>query len=207
MALQAATTASRDLALLHSLTSNGKVTPDSVSTISTIQKVNFFVPVCGTCQYFRLLRAGFPEDILHTFDAVVVDPPFITREVWEKYTISCKALLRVDPALRAGEEPSTAAAAASVADASLPADSKTADGEGEGSMSVPVALAEAAARVDAVIATTIHENAEFMHELLGVTPNKWQPSIPNLVYQYDLYTNYASQRFAEANPEIPSWDD
>ena len=132
---------------------------------------------------------------------MVVDPPFITREVWEKYTISCKALLRVDPALRAGEDfhaPVPVAAAATNSDEDSPAGTEPA--------AVPSALAEAATRGDAVIATTIHENAAFMRELLGVLPNTWQPSIPNLVYQYDLYTNYASQRFTSANPEIPSWD-
>jgi 16S rRNA G966 N2-methylase RsmD len=29
---------------------------------------------------------GFPEELKGTFDCVVIDPPFITREVWEKYT-------------------------------------------------------------------------------------------------------------------------
>jgi hypothetical protein len=29
------------------------------------------------------------------------------------------------------------------------------------------------------------------------------PSIPNLVYQYNLYTNYPSAQFAVKNPEIP----
>ena len=124
--------------------------------------------------------ADFPKDILGTFDAVVIDPPFITREVWEKYTESANALLKGDP------------------QAGVPA---AAEGED------PTPMAEMCAAGNLVIATTIHENAEFMHELLGVAPGAWQPSIPNLVYQYDLYTNYPSKRFAERNPEIPSWDD
>jgi hypothetical protein len=31
----------------------------------------------------------------------------------------------------------------------------------------------------------------------------FQPSIPNLVYQYNLFTNYDATTFAKANPEIP----
>lgn len=31
----------------------------------------------------------------------------------------------------------------------------------------------------------------------------FQPSIPNLVYQYNVFTNYPSERFAQKNPEIP----
>ena len=34
--------------------------------------------------------------MLGSFDMVVVDPPFITREVWEKYTVAVKMLLPVD---------------------------------------------------------------------------------------------------------------
>jgi hypothetical protein len=32
---------------------------------------------------------------------------------------------------------------------------------------------------------------------------KFQPSIPNLVYQYHLFANYASVLFSKPNPEIP----
>lgn len=55
-----------------------------------------------------------------------------------------------------------------------------------------------------VLCSTIMENASFMKELLDVTPCKFQPSIPNLVYQYSLYINYESTRLAAANPEIPA---
>ena len=33
------------------------------------------------------------QDLLGTFDMVVIDPPFITREVWEKYAECAKMLL------------------------------------------------------------------------------------------------------------------
>jgi hypothetical protein len=31
----------------------------------------------------------------------------------------------------------------------------------------------------------------------------FKPSIPNLVYQYRLYTNYESSTLSQLNPEIP----
>eukprot|EP00297_Palpitomonas_bilix_P018219 CAMPEP_0113881774 /NCGR_PEP_ID=MMETSP0780_2-20120614/8568_1 /TAXON_ID=652834 /ORGANISM="Palpitomonas bilix" /LENGTH=188 /DNA_ID=CAMNT_0000868679 /DNA_START=100 /DNA_END=666 /DNA_ORIENTATION=+ /assembly_acc=CAM_ASM_000599 len=39
---------------------------------------------------------AFPDELAHTFDFIVVDPPFITREVWEKYTEATKKLLKND---------------------------------------------------------------------------------------------------------------
>jgi hypothetical protein len=53
-----------------------------------------------------------------------------------------------------------------------------------------------------VLLTTILENAELLEGLLGVHPNKFRPSVPNLVYQYHVYTNYDSKGLAEINPEI-----
>lgn len=35
-----------------------------------------------------------PSDLHHSFDLVVIDPPFITREVWEKYAEAAKLLLK-----------------------------------------------------------------------------------------------------------------
>ena len=96
--------------------------------------------------------------MLHTFDMCVIDPPFITREVWEKYTEGAKLLMKQDE---------------------------------EGNM------------VGNLLCSTIDENAEFMHELLGVKPTVFRPSIPNLVYQYSFYTNFEDEQANEKNPEIP----
>ena len=93
------------------------------------------------------------DSSLHgTFAMVVIDPPFIIRDVWQKYTEAAKLLLR------------------------------------------PGGL---------VLASTIPENAEFMLELLDVKPQVFKPSIPNLVYQYVLYTSYPSDNLSKPNPEIP----
>uniref|UniRef100_A0A7S2MJD6 Protein-lysine N-methyltransferase n=1 Tax=Helicotheca tamesis TaxID=374047 RepID=A0A7S2MJD6_9STRA len=53
-----------------------------------------------------------------------------------------------------------------------------------------------------VIGTTVQENAPFMEKLLGVKPAKFLPSIPNLVYQYSVFTNFTSTVLSNANPEI-----
>ena len=54
-----------------------------------------------------------------------------------------------------------------------------------------------------IILTSVPENAEMLRELLGVSPTAFKPSIPHLVYQYSMYTNYPSSRFSELDPEIP----
>ena len=36
----------------------------------------------------------FPSELRGQFDMVVVDPPFITREVWEKYAVTSHLLLK-----------------------------------------------------------------------------------------------------------------
>ena len=35
-----------------------------------------------------------PEEMHGTFDLAVIDPPFITREVWEKYAEAVKVLVK-----------------------------------------------------------------------------------------------------------------
>eukprot|EP01064_Diplonema_japonicum_P028296 TRINITY_DN4306_c0_g2_i2.p1 TRINITY_DN4306_c0_g2~~TRINITY_DN4306_c0_g2_i2.p1 ORF type:complete len:394 (+),score=85.61 TRINITY_DN4306_c0_g2_i2:35-1216(+) len=60
-----------------------------------------------------------------------------------------------------------------------------------------------------LICTTIVENEGLMASLLGCKPVKFQPSIPNLVYQYNTYTSYpedVSVCFNEVNPEIAASD-
>ena len=92
---------------------------------------------------------------------VVVDPPFITLEVWSKYTEAIKFLLPSDE-----------------------------NGSIKGK----------------VLCSTIDENKNFMKELLDVDPIVYRPSIPNLVYQYNFYTNYEDETCNEQNPEIPDAD-
>eukprot|EP01060_Flectonema_neradi_P023969 TRINITY_DN323_c7_g1_i1.p1 TRINITY_DN323_c7_g1~~TRINITY_DN323_c7_g1_i1.p1 ORF type:complete len:405 (+),score=88.19 TRINITY_DN323_c7_g1_i1:49-1215(+) len=86
------------------------------------------------------------------FDMVVIDPPFITEECWEKYAKTARLLL-----CPGGK----------------------------------------------IISTTLVENEGIMHTLLGCKPVKFQPSIPNLVYQYNTYCSFSPTQFLdEINPEI-----
>lgn len=57
-----------------------------------------------------------------------------------------------------------------------------------------------------LLCTTIAENAAMMQELLNVRPVLFRPSIPNLVYQYNVYTNYQSERLATLNSEVDDQD-
>lgn len=93
-----------------------------------------------------------PAECLGAFDAVVIDPPFITEEVWAKYATTANLLL---------------------------------------------------APGGKIILTTVAENKDMLARMLGVAPRAFQPAIPHLVYQYNLYTNYESERFQRRNPEIP----
>lgn len=96
---------------------------------------------------------SFDESLRNTFDMVVIDPPFITREVWAKYAATTEAL--------------------------------------------------AASPKPLVLATTVHENAPLMKDLFDTTPTVFQPSIPNLVYQYACFTNFPCDCLAQPNEEIP----
>ena len=55
-----------------------------------------------------------------------------------------------------------------------------------------------------ILCTTLVENHALLHRLLGVNPQRYLPSVPNLVYQYNVYTNYVSPRLELDNPELPS---
>lgn len=94
-----------------------------------------------------------PESLRHTFDVAVVDPPFITEDVWIKYGKAVELLLR-------GHD-----------------DCK-------------------------VICTTVLENESLLNNIFGAKSTKFQPSIPHLVYQYNLFVNYKSLVFSRLNPEI-----
>ncbi|GFR41785.1 hypothetical protein Agub_g2547 [Astrephomene gubernaculifera] len=103
-----------------------------------------------------------PPHLHGAFDCVVIDPPFITREVWDKYAQAARLLLQPG---------------------------------------------------GKVIATTVAENAELLAELLPageggsrVQPAPFRPSIPHLIYQYNLFTNFHPAVLCQTNPEIPPDD-
>lgn len=102
---------------------------------------------------------NIPEELHHTFDYVVIDPPFIVTEVWELYAKAARLLLV----------------------------------EGTDDDGVPLGK---------ILGTTIGEHKEFLSDLCGLKAQAFQPSIPNLIYQYELYVNYESERLSQPNPEI-----
>lgn len=93
-----------------------------------------------------------PAELHGAFACVVIDPPFITQEVWLKYAETAKLLL---------------------------------------------------APGGKVIGTTIIENASLLLEELGARPNTFLPSIPNLPYQYAVYTSFDCPPLHAVNPEVP----
>ncbi|EAR83940.1 N-6 adenine-specific DNA methyltransferase (macronuclear) [Tetrahymena thermophila SB210] len=102
-----------------------------------------------------------PEDIpaqFHNFfDFIVIDPPFITRDVWEKYANAAKIIGKKD---------------------------------------------ENNKFVANVLASSIDENDKMLDELLGLKKRVARPLIPNLVYQYSLYSTYEDESLNQVNEEI-----
>jgi hypothetical protein len=111
-------------------------------------KFDFNIPV----------QEQLPSSFQSRFNMIIVDPPFVTRSVWELYEQAVSWLATK-------EQPKSQ-----------------------------------------YICTTIHENAAMMSDLLGVKPQMFRPSIPNLVYQYSTYINYDSKAFSALNPEIDQDD-
>lgn len=101
----------------------------------------------------------FPDqiraDLHHSFEMVIIDPPFVTKEVWEKYAEAAQLLLQPG---------------------------------------------------GKIIASTILENSPLMKEMLGLAPQLFLPSIPNLVYQYRLFANFDTVHLSVQNPELPLSD-
>eukprot|EP01039_Chlorochromonas_danica_P009255 gene9257-10218_t len=101
-----------------------------------------------------------PVNLKDTFDLLVIDPPFITEDVWRLYAASAHYLLKK------GQDPVSG----------LP--------------------------LGKVILTTVIENEPLLEELFQARATRFRPSIPHLVYQYSLFTNYPSEVFNKINPEI-----
>ena len=92
----------------------------------------------------------FPE-LKHSFDYLVIDPPFITEEAWSKFA-NFALYLKKDNCK--------------------------------------------------IIACSIAENKERLKKLLELDIKTFQPSIPHLVYQYNIYANYDDEELNKLNPEI-----
>ena len=53
-----------------------------------------------------------------------------------------------------------------------------------------------------ILLSTIDENEEMIKRLVNCDKWAFRPSIPNLVYQYSLYSNYTDEGLDTLNPEI-----
>merc|ERR1711907_317965 len=47
----------------------------------------------GFTHYDFNAPSDIAEELHHVFDLVVIDPPFITREVWQQYAVTARLLL------------------------------------------------------------------------------------------------------------------
>jgi hypothetical protein len=52
------------------------------------------------------------------------------------------------------------------------------------------------------VLTTIIENEDLLFELFNAKPNVFRPSIPNLVYQYHIFTNFNAPDLSMMNDEV-----
>ena len=89
---------------------------------------------------------------------IVIDPPFITKEVWEKFATTARILLE--------------------------ADSKKKENN------------------SLILGTTVAENSDFLFDIFGTKPVAFSPSIPNLVYQYTTFANFAASGLVQKNKEV-----
>lgn len=53
-----------------------------------------------------------------------------------------------------------------------------------------------------IICTTVEQNAALMERLFNCKATRFQPSIPQLVYQYNTYANFQSACLSTINPEL-----
>jgi len=53
-----------------------------------------------------------------------------------------------------------------------------------------------------ILLSSIAENKDLLKRLLNVDMRSYQPSIPNLIYQYNFYSNYEDEELDKVNEEI-----
>lgn len=121
-----------------------------------------------------------PVQYMGCFDYVVVDPPFITREVWARYVETIKLIIKPP------EDPVA---------------TTTAVGSGRGEVRDSL-------RGGKVLFTTVLENHTMLEGLINgpLFIPRFRPNVCHLVYQYVCFLNYNATRLRTANPEVPEDD-
>jgi len=134
------------------------------------------------------------HSLFGTFDMVVIDPPFLSSKVWGMYAMTTRSLLRNNsrsfllppPIDTKCERISNGVNDGNNSD-NMQSNSDN-DYEGGGM----------------VMGTTILENRGIMHDLFGVKPNVFRPVVTNLVYQYEVYTNFRTKVLSSSSVTVSS---
>lgn len=114
-----------------------------------------------------------PIQYMNHFDYVVVDPPFITQEVWACYVETIKLIIKRDP--NAGTEGAV----------------------GSGN------IRDCLGGGKVLFTTILENHAMLEGLINGpLFIPRFRPSVCNLVYQYVCYTNYEATRLQRSNPEV-----
>lgn len=141
----------------------------------------------------------FDDSLRNAFDVVVIDPPFITKDVWKQYSKTAKALLKYSPFRDANVN------IAKNTYNQQNIDQKDDDDDPFLSDENRKEVRKEQHRRGYVFATTVAENETLMGELFDAKPTVFKPNIPNLVYQYEVYTNCFEEHcriLNKQNPEI-----
>ncbi len=143
---------------------------------------------------------------------MVIDPPFITRDVWEKYAVTTNALLKYSPfGEDEGEDAVDANDATRIETTTGNGnEEKEEEEEEEGceerqrSSQEQQMLKGQRRKCGYVLGTTVAENQALMQELFNAKPTIFKPTLPHLVYQYGVYVNFIDECsvLKEKNPEL-----
>mmetsp|Transcript_8029 Transcript_8029/g.11378 ORF Transcript_8029/g.11378 Transcript_8029/m.11378 type:complete len:258 (+) Transcript_8029:214-987(+) len=124
-----------------------------------------------------------PKEYLHAFDYVVIDPPSVREDVLLLYAKAARSLLH-----QSSSVPKCGTFCCSR--------KEIITGRGGGPLPRRILISSLAGE----------KHAKVMYRYFRVSPCVFLPTIPNLIYQYHLYTNYESERLSLPNPDQPEPD-
>ena len=122
-----------------------------------------------------------PSHVHHAFDCVIIDPPFITEEVWRLYAAASKLLLAPSGGHFAWRLAAASSERSLTLTCAILTSPITVAGPDHGVICAHRQVDVASMCAGKIIATTIAENAALLKDLLGVSPQPYKPCIPHLV--------------------------
>jgi len=147
-----------------------------------------------------------PKEYHHKFDFVVIDPPYITEDVWALYAQAAKLLLVPEDLQDESKTVLGSNSGNNVGSEKKEDHKPSEDGfslfPGHRTQAIPVMEPPNVVPNGKIMISTIPENHKFLFNLMNVRIMAYRPSIPNLIYQYSMYCNYPSDRLTQLNPEI-----